>query len=182
MAAMGRSGLRARSRTGAGGAADCATCNCAALRQAARHVTRLYDDALAPLGLGANQYSILSTLEGVGASAIHEVAARLVMDRSTLGHLLRPLEERRLVRRKRSPHDARTRIVAVTAEGRAALERGRVLWADAQGRFERALGTGTSRRLRVLLDRVAGADFGAFRGQGQGRPNGTWEESCLRES
>src|SRR5207248_6589362 len=70
MAAMGRSGLRARSRTGAGGAADCATCNCAALRQAARHVTRLYDDALAPLGLGANQYSILSTLEGVGASAI----------------------------------------------------------------------------------------------------------------
>lgn len=32
-------------------------CNCSALRQAARHVTRLYDGELAPLGLGLNQYS-----------------------------------------------------------------------------------------------------------------------------
>src|SRR6516225_838484 len=35
-------------------------CNCAALRQATRHVTKLYDDALAPLGLGVNQFSILA--------------------------------------------------------------------------------------------------------------------------
>ncbi len=72
-------------------------CNCAALRQAARRVTRLYDEALAPTGLGANQYSILVRLSG-GPSTIQELAQRLVMDRSTLGHLLRPLEKRGLVR------------------------------------------------------------------------------------
>jgi len=123
-------------------------------------VTRLYDEALTPVGLGANQYTILSTLAGVGPSPIHEVAARLVMDRSTLGHLLGPLEERRLVRVERSTLDGRTRIVTMTPEGRAAVEKGRALWEEAQSRFERVLGTSASRRLRILLDRVSGADFG----------------------
>ena len=67
-------------------------CNCAALRQAARRVTKLYDDALAPIGLGANQFSILARLSLVGPRTIQDLARLLVMDRSTLGHLLRPLE------------------------------------------------------------------------------------------
>src|SRR5437762_6318726 len=66
-------------------------CNCAALRQAARRVTRLYDDALAPTGLGLNQFSILARLSLVGPSTIQDLARLLIMDRSTLGHLLRPL-------------------------------------------------------------------------------------------
>ena len=41
-------------------------CNCAALRQAARRVTKLYDDALAPIGVGLNQFSILARLDRVG--------------------------------------------------------------------------------------------------------------------
>jgi len=45
-------------------------CNCAQLRKASRRVTRLYDDALAPIGLGANQYSILAQLNHAGPSAI----------------------------------------------------------------------------------------------------------------
>ena len=47
-------------------------CNCAALRQAARRVTRLYDDVLAPIGLGVNQYSILARLNRVGPSTIQK--------------------------------------------------------------------------------------------------------------
>ena len=64
-------------------------CNCGALRQAARRVTKLYDDALAPIGLGVNQLSILVRLNLVGPSTIQDLARLLVMDRSTLGHLLR---------------------------------------------------------------------------------------------
>src|SRR6267143_6983354 len=80
-------------------------CNCAALRQAARRVTRLYDEVLAPIGLGVNQYSILARLNRVGPSTIQELARLLVMDRSTLGHLLRPLEKRGLVTLKISDQD-----------------------------------------------------------------------------
>jgi DNA-binding MarR family transcriptional regulator len=67
-------------------------CNCAALRQVARRVTKIYDDALAPSGLGVNQFSILARLGLVGPSTIQDLARLLVMDRSTLGHLLRPLD------------------------------------------------------------------------------------------
>jgi len=140
-------------------ATGCETCNCAALRRAARHVTRLYDEALAPLGLGANQYSILSTLERLGPRAVQDLAACLVMDRSTLGHLLRPLQRRRLLRMEVARDDGRRRILATTAEGRAAVARGRALWARAQRRFERALGPETAEEMRRLLDRVAAADF-----------------------
>src|SRR5258708_13267750 len=72
-------------------------CNCGALRQAARRVTRLYDDALAPAGLGVNQFSILARLNLVGPTTIQDLARLLFTDRSTLGHLLRPLENRTLV-------------------------------------------------------------------------------------
>src|ERR1700746_2147987 len=96
-------------------------CNCAALRQAARRVTKLYDDVLAPIGLGVNQYAILSRLSRVGPSTIQELARLLVMDRSTLGHLLRPLEKRGFVKLDVSERDRRSRIVALTQTGAAVV-------------------------------------------------------------
>jgi len=93
-------------------------CNGAALRQAARHVTRLYDDALAPIGIGLNQFSALARMSRVGPSPVQELARHLVMDRSTLGHLLRPLEVRGLVRLRVSKEDRRGRVVMLTAAGR----------------------------------------------------------------
>jgi DNA-binding MarR family transcriptional regulator len=100
-------------------------CNCSALRQAARRVTRLYDDALAPTGVGVNQYSILARLSRVGPSTIQDLARLLVMDRSTLGHRLRPLEKRGLVRLDVSEQDGRNRVTALTPAGRAVVAKGR---------------------------------------------------------
>src|SRR6266436_9359615 len=104
-------------------------CSCAALRQAARHVTRLYDDALAPTGLGVNQFSVLARLGHVGPSTIQDLARLLIMDRSTLGHLLRPLEKRGLVRLQVSEQDGRSRTVALTRAGKALVAKARSLWA-----------------------------------------------------
>src|SRR5438270_5267031 len=125
-------------------------CNCAALRQAARRVTRLYDDALAPTGLGVNQFSILARLSLVGPSTIQDLARLLVMDRSTLGHLVRPLQRRGLVGLQSAAGDARRRVIALTAAGRAAVARGRPLWAAAQQRFTRALGEKGALQLRTI--------------------------------
>jgi DNA-binding MarR family transcriptional regulator len=136
------------------------TCNCSALRQAARRVTRLYDDALAPTGLGVNQYSILARLGRVGPRTIQDLARLLVMDRSTLGHLLRPLEKRGLVRLHVSEQDGRSRVTALTPAGRAVVARGRPLWARAQQRFASAFGERRALDLRTVLKQVAMADFG----------------------
>jgi hypothetical protein len=51
------------------------SCNCAALRQAARRVTRLYDEALTPVGIGLNQFSILSRIARIDIAFLGTVAA-----------------------------------------------------------------------------------------------------------
>jgi DNA-binding MarR family transcriptional regulator len=135
-------------------------CNCAALRQAARRVTKLYDDALVPVGLGVNQYSILARLNRVGPSGIQDLARILVMDRSTLGHLLRPLEMRGLVRLDVSEQDRRSRTVTLTRAGKALVAKARPLWAEAQRCFEGTFGAAAALNLRTVLKQVATADFG----------------------
>ncbi len=134
-------------------------CNCAALRQAARRVTKLYDDALAPTGLGVNQFSILARLSLVGPSTIQDLARLLVMDRSTLGHLLRPLEKRGLVQLEVPEQDRRSRIVALTHAGKAAVAKARPRWVAAQRRFESTFGREAALGLRTVLKEVATAEF-----------------------
>jgi DNA-binding MarR family transcriptional regulator len=134
-------------------------CNCAALRQAARRVTKLYDDALAPLGLGVNQFSILSRLSRVGPSTIQDLARLLVMDRSTLGHLLRPLEKRGFVKLEVSGQDRRSRIVALTQAGGAAVAKARPHWGATQRRFESSFGREAALEFRTVLKEISTAKF-----------------------
>jgi DNA-binding MarR family transcriptional regulator len=134
-------------------------CNCGALRQAARRVTKLYDDALAPVGLGVNQLSILARLNLVGSSTIQDLARLLVMDRSTLGHLLRPLEKRGLVTLEVSKRDRRSRNIVLTQAGKAAVAKARPRWAAAQRRFESTFGQDAALELRTVLKEIATAKF-----------------------
>jgi DNA-binding MarR family transcriptional regulator len=83
------------------------------------------------------------------------------MDRSTLGHLLRPLAIRGLVRLRVSDQDGRSRVAALTPAGRALVAKGRPLWTRAQERFAGAFGEKGSAQLRAVLKQVAMADFGA---------------------
>ena len=134
-------------------------CSCSALRQASRHVTRLYDDALAPVRLGLNQYAILSKLHRHGPGSLQALADRLVMDRSTLGHLLRPLEARRLLTITLSPDDRRQRIIALTAAGEALYQTAKPLWAKAERRFEDVFGAEAASNLRAVLRQVSTTPF-----------------------
>lgn len=126
-------------------------CNCSALRQASRFVTRVYDEALAAAGLGINQYSVLARLERAGPLQLNELARMLVMDRSTVGHLLRPLAARRLVTLATDAADGRCRTVSLTGAGRALLAEARPLWVAAQARFEAGFGAGKADALRATL-------------------------------
>jgi DNA-binding MarR family transcriptional regulator len=70
-------------------------------------MTRLYDGMLSPAGISPNQCSILAKLDHFAPKVLQDLAALLIMDRSTLGHLLRPLEERGFVTLKPSVEDRR---------------------------------------------------------------------------
>ena len=134
-------------------------CNCAALRQASRVVTNLYDGALAPVGLGVNQYSILARLRAMGPSTLSDLAARLVTDRSTLGHLLRPLQRRGLLKVTTGKKDRRERLLSLTPSGEALLRRARPLWSAAQHKFETAFGKEEALQLRATLRALTNSAF-----------------------
>lgn len=89
-----------------------------------------------------------------------ELAAAMVMDRSTLGHNLRPLERDGLVVLRPAEDDRRKRYVELTRGGRDLLVRARPLWRGAEHRFETIFGRGPAAELRAVLLRIANsADF-----------------------
>src|SRR3954470_8198988 len=92
-------------------------CNCLAIRQAARHVTQFYDQLFAPIGLRATQYAILSRLRREGPMTINALAAKLVMDRTTLGRNILPLQRDGLIEVVSSPEDRRRRELRLTDAG-----------------------------------------------------------------
>jgi DNA-binding MarR family transcriptional regulator len=132
-------------------------CNISALKKAARRLSLLYDTALAPAGLKATQYGILAALNARGAAlpTVGELAEELVMDRSTLGQNLRPLERDQMVTLLTDPRDRRSRFIALTKPGLAKLNEAAKYWRMAQERFEAAFGEHEAAELRAALDAIA---------------------------
>lgn len=133
--------------------ADALACNCLALRQAARHVTQIYDTHLASTGLRTSQFSLLIKLQRLGPLTINALAKEMVMDRTTLGRAIRPLERDGLIKVE-AGEDARTRRLALTTDGRTRLKAAVTKWKQAQKAFEYAYGVDDASALRVALQRV----------------------------
>jgi DNA-binding MarR family transcriptional regulator len=136
-----------------------APCNCAALREAARHVTQLYDRHLAAAGLRNTQFSILTRLQRLGPTTINALARDMVMDRTTLGRNIVPLLRRRLIVAQRCHEDGRSKELHLTKAGIARLEAGIGGWAKAQAKFEATFGSDRAAELRRLLRAVVESDF-----------------------
>jgi len=133
-------------------------CTCGSLRKASRRVSQFYDTALAPLGIKSTQYSILSEVARgsiEGPVTMRELATFMVMDRSTLGHNLKPLERDDLVTLRASNDDRRKRYVELTKRGRSTLQKARRLWSHAEGRFEKIFGKEPAAELRAVLLSIA---------------------------
>jgi DNA-binding MarR family transcriptional regulator len=133
-------------------------CTCGSLRKASRRISQFYDMALAPAGIKSTQFAILSELErgsAAGSVTMCELAAAMVMDRSTLGHNLRPLERDSLVVLRPAQDDRRKRHVELTRKGRALLQRARSQWRLAESRFEMIFGKKPAAELRAVLLGIA---------------------------
>jgi len=122
-------------------------CACGRLRRATRALTQLYDDAMAPAGLRVTQFSLLRTLARDGALRISELAARQLLDRTALSRNLDPLVEMGHVEVVRG-RDARTKEVAISRKGTAALRAAEPYWMRAQKEVARRVGAD---RLEALI-------------------------------
>jgi DNA-binding MarR family transcriptional regulator len=135
-------------------------CNCLAVRQAARHITQFYDQLLAPSGLRTTQFSILAKLRRLGPMTINALAAEMVMDRTTLGRNILPLERDGLIAVQQGSRDRRSKELRVTAAGEARFRAGTKGWAQAQRQFEKAFGEKRTADMRAILHAVTATELG----------------------
>lgn len=124
---------------------------CANLRKAARVVTQVFDEALAPSGLRTTQFTLLVTNRLAGESTINELAERMAIDRTTLSRNLKPLVRSGLLEVQLG-EDSRTRLVQIIPAGERTLEEAYPLWQQAQRETVSVLG---EERHEALLGDVA---------------------------
>ena len=90
---------------------------CFALYAASNHMTRLFAPFLKKLGVTYPQYLVLVVLWERGARGVGELASALQMDLGTLSPMLKRLEAKGLVTRRRRAEDERRVHVDLTARG-----------------------------------------------------------------
>lgn len=135
-------------------------CYCAALRKAARRVSNFYDAHLKASGLKTTQLSLLGQLSLIQSlpPTMNELSEYLVMDRSTLGHNLRPLLRRGWVALQPDAEDGRTRRVILTAKGARKLADSKKYWLKAQREYEEAVGKDAAVELRSAMSKLTRLD------------------------
>ena len=134
-------------------------CNCFAVRSAARRVTQFYDQFLAPAGLRTTQFSVLARLKRKGPLTINRLAEEMVMDRTTLGRNILPLERDGLIAIEPNESDRRAKELRLTKAGEKRLQVARKQWSRAQARFESTFGPRRAADLRAMLRAVVASEL-----------------------
>src|SRR5215475_5902201 len=130
-------------------------CNCFAARQAARHLTKLYERHLSDAQLTSAQFSILVALEEAGQMTMNELAKALVMDRTTLLRAIKPLQREELLVSKPGEDDVRRLVFSLSEAGVRRVKIARALWTKAQQELETTIGSSEAARLRRELFALA---------------------------
>jgi DNA-binding MarR family transcriptional regulator len=130
------------------------TCMCLHVQRAARALARRFDEALKPHGLTNQQFSLLMSLNRPQPPRMKEVALLLALDRTTLTANLKPLERRGFLAVEPDGDDRRSRRLALTDSGRAALVAAYPAWCATEQAVEAGL-KGDAETLRRELRALA---------------------------
>ncbi|GIN95809.1 transcriptional regulator [Siminovitchia terrae] len=114
-------------------------CYCVNLRTAARRVSGYYNAALKPLNINVAQFSMLRRIHRHHQLSITKVGEVCELDRSTAGRNLKVLEKMDLVTFS-SAKDKREMLVSLSIKGLDVLEKGNIMWKQAQKNIEEKLG------------------------------------------
>jgi len=128
--------------------------DCFAVRQAARHISQLYERHLSEADITPTQFSILSALGHGSSLTMVELAQAMVMDRTTLVRVLGRLLRSGFVASEPDGLVKQRLQLVLTPSGHAKLEEAMVRWRAAQDEFERKFGHQQAAYLRRELFRV----------------------------
>jgi len=90
---------------------------CFPLYAASRLTTKLYAPFLKELDITYPQYLVLLVLWQYEEQTVKEIGEKLLLESNTLTPLLKRLEKKEIIKRKRSKKDERTVIIELTVRG-----------------------------------------------------------------
>lgn len=125
-------------------------CLATRVRQLSRIVTRVYDDAMRPLGITASQYTLLAQLAARDAITAVEIGHELDIEKSTLSRNLKRLLALGHISMD-PPAGRRGRGLHLTPKGQAILKDAFPVWQDAQKRAFTVMGAESRNTLDNLL-------------------------------
>ncbi len=128
-------------------------CSSTNLRRAARLISELYDEFLAPSRLKATQFSLLRALDRIGSTSITTLAEEIRLDRTTLGRNLQVLGRDGYVLLEYGT-DLRERTIVLTTSGKRALKKAIPLWEQAQAQIVTRLGNRKLEGLTAILSKL----------------------------
>jgi DNA-binding MarR family transcriptional regulator len=123
-------------------------CNCFATRQAARHITKHYERHLSAAHVTNTQFSVLVILNDNPGIAMNELASALVMDRTSLVRVIKPMQRDGWLSTTPDVKDGRKFLLSLTPAGKAKVEEATPLWEKAQQEFEVQVGSGRAGQWR----------------------------------
>ncbi len=118
----------------------------------AKELVRKYGDELNELGLTYTQYIVMMYFWEIGSSNVKELGAALLLDPSTLTPILKKLEAKGLITRKRLPEDERNLTITLTETGEAMRDMALGVSAKMYDRI--GLNKQESEQLRTLINKV----------------------------
>jgi DNA-binding MarR family transcriptional regulator len=92
---------------------------------------------------------------------INVLAADMVMDRTTLGRNILPLQRDGLIAVETGKRDRRSKTLRLTDSGAARFQAATKGWVQAQRQLEAAFGAKRTAEMRALLYAVAATDLGS---------------------
>ena len=124
------------------------------LQRSVRAAARRLDEALRPLQLTNEQFSLLMELNG-RRSSISALSARLAVDRTTLTASAKRLQRRQLVRISLSSSDQRKRTLLLTERGRDLTARASPIWEKTHEELGRLIAEPRLIQLRQILEQLS---------------------------
>ncbi len=125
-------------------------CLATRVRQLSRIITRVYDDAMRPLGITASQYTLLAQLAARDAITAVEIGHELDIEKSTLSRNLKRLLALGHINMD-PPAGRRGRGLHLTPKGQAILKEAYPIWLEAQKRAVNVMGADSRDVLDALL-------------------------------
>lgn len=120
------------------------------VRQLSRIVTRVYDDALRPLGITASQFTLLTQLAQQDGITAVEIGHALDIEKSTLSRNLKRLLAIGLITMD-PPAGRRGRGLHLTPKGESVIKQAYPVWMDAQSKTVKTMGADSRSTLDSLL-------------------------------